>query len=78
VWIVSALKYLHSRFSSVYCKPESFRVDFPMRSLDFSVNLILQPYYGCRVNSPVTEMSTSIFPEVKGRLVHKADDLITI
>jgi hypothetical protein len=44
------------------------QVRFPMRSLDFSIDLIsFQPHYGPRVDSAPNRMSTRNPPGVKGR-----------
>jgi hypothetical protein len=54
------------------------RVRFPMRSLDFSIDLILQPHRGPGSTQPLTEMSTRNLPGGKGRPAHKADNLTAI
>jgi hypothetical protein len=53
------------------------RVQFPMRSLDFSIDLIL-PAVALESTQPLTEMSTRNFPEGKMRPARKADDLTAI
>jgi hypothetical protein len=54
---------------------ERSRVRFPMRSLDFTIDLIL-PALGS--TQPLTEMSTRNFLGGKGQLVQKADNLNAI
>jgi hypothetical protein len=51
------------------------RVRFPMRSLDFSIDLIL-PALGS--TQPLTEMSTRNLPGGKGLSERKADNLTAI
>jgi hypothetical protein len=53
------------------------RVRFPVRSLDFSTDLILPAAYGPGVDS-ATEMSTRNIPAGKGRAARKADNLTAI
>jgi hypothetical protein len=50
----------------------SLRVRFPMRSLDFSIDLILG------ATQPLTEMSTRNLPRGVGRTALKADNLTGI
>jgi hypothetical protein len=55
------------------------RVLFPMRSLDFSIDLILAAaLWPLGSTHPVTEMSTRNLSGGKGRPAHKADNLTAI
>jgi hypothetical protein len=53
---------------------------FPMRSLDFSIDLILPAALWALGSStqPLTEMSTRNHPGAKGRLARGADNLTAI
>jgi hypothetical protein len=54
-------------------------VQFPVRSLDFSVDLILpSATMALGLTQPLTEMSTRNLPGGEVWLVHKADTLTTI
>jgi hypothetical protein len=58
---------------------ERLQVKFAIRSLDFSIDLILQPHYGALGSTEsLTEMSTRNLPQGKGRLAHKADNLTAL
>jgi hypothetical protein len=50
------------------------RIRFPMRSLDFSIDLILQLHYGTGVDSVSNIMSASNLLGGKGRPEHKSDN----
>jgi hypothetical protein len=54
------------------------RVRFPMRSLDFSIDLILPAAMDLGSTQSLTEMSTRYLPGGKGRPVRKADNLTAI
>jgi hypothetical protein len=49
-----------------------------MRSLDFSINLIVQPQYGPGSTQLRTEMCIRNLPAIKGRPARKVDSLATI
>jgi hypothetical protein len=54
-------------------------VRFPMRALDFSINLILPAATRALVSTqPLTEMSTRNFPGGKGRRARNTDKLTAI
>jgi hypothetical protein len=55
---------------------ESSEVQFPMSSLDFSVDLIRTMALGS--TQPLTEMSTRNLPGGKGRPARKADNLTAV
>jgi hypothetical protein len=51
----------------------------PMRSLDFSIDLILPAaLWALGLTQPLTEMSTRNLPRVKGRPARGADNLTSI
>jgi hypothetical protein len=50
-------------------------VQFPMRSLDFSIDLM---FPALESTQPLTEMSTRNLPVGKGRPGHKVDNLAAI
>jgi hypothetical protein len=52
------------------------RVQFPLRSLDFSIDLILPAALWS--SQPLTEMSTRNIPGGEGRPARKADNLTAI
>jgi hypothetical protein len=52
------------------------RVRFPMRSLDFSIDVILLAALGS--TQPITEMGTRNLPGGKGQPARKDDNLIAI
>jgi hypothetical protein len=54
------------------------RVRLPMRSLDFSIDLILPATLALGLTQPLTEMSTRNLPGGKGRPARKADNLNAI
>jgi hypothetical protein len=55
------------------------QVRFPMRSLDFSIDLILPAaLWALESTQPLTEMSTRNLPGGKGRPARKADNLTAI
>jgi hypothetical protein len=55
------------------------RVIFPMRSLDFSIGLILPAaLMALGSTQPLTETSSTIIPGSNGRPARKADDLTII
>jgi hypothetical protein len=55
------------------------RIRFPVRSLDFTIDLILPAaLWPLGSTQPLTEMSTSNLPGGKGRPAHKADNLTAI
>jgi hypothetical protein len=55
------------------------RVRFPMRSLDFSIDLIISNRTVALVSTQsLTEMSTRNIPGGKGRPARKSDNLTTI
>jgi hypothetical protein len=56
---------------------ERSRVEFPMKSLDFSIDLIL-PAIALESTPPLTEMSTRNLPGGKGLPAPKADKLTAI
>jgi hypothetical protein len=47
-------------------------------SLVFSIDLIIPAALSLEFTQPLTEMSTTNLPEVKGRPVRKSDNLTTI
>jgi hypothetical protein len=54
-------------------------VRFPMRSLDFSIDLNPSSHFMTLVSTqPLTEISTRNLPEGKGRPARKADNLSAI
>jgi hypothetical protein len=57
---------------------ERSRVRFPMRSLDFSIDLILPAAVAVGSIQPLTEMSTSNLSGGKGRSARGADNLTAI
>jgi hypothetical protein len=60
-------------------KLEGRRFRFPMRSLDFAIDLIISAtLWPWRSTQSLTEMSTRNLPGGKGRLVRKADNLTAI
>jgi hypothetical protein len=54
------------------------RVQFLMRSLDFSIDLILSRTMALGLTQPLTEMSTRSLPGSKGQATHEADNLTAI
>jgi hypothetical protein len=56
------------------------RVRFPMRSLDFSIDLILPAgrTMALELTQPLTEMSTRNLPGGKGRPARETDNLTAI
>jgi hypothetical protein len=60
-------------------QPGRSRVRFPMRSLDFLIDLIfLAATLPLGSTQPLTEISTGNLPGGKGRPAGKADNLVTI
>jgi hypothetical protein len=54
------------------------QVRFPMRSLDFSIDVILPAALALGSTQPPTEMSTRNLPGGKGRPAREADNLLAI